>query len=102
MGAGITTFPEPFNNVASSTVTCTVADTAYQVSTSTGVRAVMIAADEGNTGNVIMGDSTITTAGVGVPKPSTAPTKIIPLQDLRKLYVASSVGGDVVRVLIFT
>ncbi len=101
-GGSIPTSSSPNTGMVSGSVTCTLANTAYALGSSTACEAVIVTADEANTGNVIMGDSGITTAGVGVPKPSTAPTNPVPIDDIAKIYVASSVGGDVVQFVYFT
>lgn len=82
---------------------CTAANTAYPLAaSSTPCFAVLMCAREANAGICITGGSTITTAGGPVPKISVGCIGLLFVDDLVKVYVASSNAGDDVDFVYLT
>lgn len=74
---------------------CTVANTAYALAAaSTPCYWVLMCAREANAGICITGGATITTSGGPVPKISVGCIGLLYVDDLAKVYVASSNAGD--------
>lgn len=89
-------FEQPGDHVAGQgSVTCTVADTAYQL-TPTPTPCTHVQLWNTNTAVAIWGDDTITTAGGYIPK-STEAVILIPIKDASLLHVACAAGGAVIK-----
>ena len=88
--------PKPATSVVGQgTKELTLADTAYQLTaTSTPCKRVYVNAKEANAGIVIWGSSSVTTAGACVPKPSQMGNYMIDIDDVSKLWFASSGAAD--------
>lgn len=78
--------------------TCNPADTAIQLTAAaTPCIGVYLTARDANTGICIFGDSTITTAGAAIPESTWDKPVFVPIDDVSKIWVASSVLNDVVH-----
>lgn len=101
--SSMTTREVPGSGYAHGTRDCTAANTAYALAAaSTPCFAVLMCAREANAGICITGGSTITTTGGQVPKISVGCAGWTFVDDLAKVYVASSNAGDDVDFVYLT